>query len=1057
MTIDRHLKNSDLLKKRLAFRSEQIMQRLLCSESNLFAYADQSGSDKVWVDATMLRRFFSCKDGLEDIFRNTVAANNEGVLEDCKLLCSHSTGLHPRAVRKGKLLSRELYAEIDKIMSEEFTQFTSDEGSTNGAGTALKNHAVENSSFVCEPCGSQFQNEGRKKLETFQTLISIYEDLAAGQNDLDLDSDLSQSDAFVIHRQWVTSLRKCVESNLTVMKGTKKEKKNIVYFGGVDSLNLDGLSIDENPKESSEQNKAESSDNEGLDCQVNTTITCEHGKCHAMYKRRSVRLIPASVWSKILKVFPDAIPHEFEPKMEESLGNCIACFQEKQKEELFPVKLTEWRNQIKQPGTLRDLYTKGGNEGEACSNTPPEIEMFLEVCAHSGDKTNKLTCYIVQCREIQRWRDAYDCVVKAKKARKTNDFIRKQLNELLFNSFSDDAEAREWNFRSLTCDKHKRAVGFPSPDIDTINGDANKLKEWLSSLGAAKFELLLEDEFRIFITSLSSLEEILHGNNSIGLDQVTPTLSISIQDGAPRVDVQPTPCTDGCAVSLFGDEYLDNGVICKKKEEGVAASTEAEVVPIDEDNDGPICKIFVHQIERGMNIDVAASTIALNASSNEVQEAANQRRGLRKRKAKGTFPVHEVEMAQDGNLAHFRLLLHQVSRESVRNQRLYLMSQQMDESSVTELTHVSDEETMLDLISKSSCNDDSTVKEEQTVHIIMSYDDSDSATLNKRGTGKRMTKEERDEEDAIIATLTDKACGGWKTADVVEKGKKSGSRQERGFQGTFLQSSLSQNSETEQHVSANDSTDSVIVDGVKSQDDSSGGNKASDMIVDEVDEGADPNEASNEPVQNIPHVDSDEIMIIDSVKPKEEVSNDTPNMVVDPTNAPIYCADTDEDADLKDSSSESETEPLVIVQDDSKRRKCDAQCAIHDSTCTIMDALDIGPGWTVHVVPRKNGQHAGDRLYFSPTGEKFRSFVSVQRHLEQNASETSLAKKKRAASQDESVQHDESESSEIEQFETVAGQYSTSKLKAMKNIIDKMLETRKDDGGKAGQKSKYFS
>eukprot|EP00985_Skeletonema_marinoi_P021097 scaffold12780_cov145-Skeletonema_marinoi.AAC.7 len=442
--VERHQKKSDILKKRLAFRSEQIM-RLLCSQSNLLTDAAHSVSDKIWVDATMLRRFFSCQDGLEDIFQNSAASNE---LEDCKLLCSHSTGLHPKAVRKGKLLSRELYSELNRIVLEEFTQFSSNEGSENGslskmAETAFKNQAVDNNSLICKPCGIQFQSESRNKLETFQTLISIYEDLAAGQNDLDLDSDLSQSDIFVIYRPWVTSLRKCVESNLTVMKGTKKSKKDVVYYGGVDDLNLEGVSAEaKHPTETNEQKKAESADNAKLDCQVNTTITCEHGKCLVMYKRRSVRLVPPSVWSKILKVFPDAIPHEFEPKMEESLGNCTTCFQEKQKEELFPVKLTEWRNQIKEPGTLRDLYTKGGNDGDACSNTPPEIEMFLEVCADSGDKTNKLTCCIVQCRDIQRWRDAYDCVVKSKKARKTNDFIRKQLNELLFNSCSDDAEAR---------------------------------------------------------------------------------------------------------------------------------------------------------------------------------------------------------------------------------------------------------------------------------------------------------------------------------------------------------------------------------------------------------------------------------------------------------------------------------------------------------------------------------------------------------------------------------------------------------------------------------------
>ena len=171
--------------------------QLLCSQSNLFTDTADSASDKIWVDATMLRKYFSCQDGLESVFQNTAGSKD---LEDCKLLCSHSTGLHPRAVRKGKLLSRELYDELNRIVSEESAQFVSEEGTESRSLPAVtfENHAVENSNhLICMPCGIQFQSEGRQKLEKFQALISIYEDLAAGQNDLDLDSDLSQSDVFV--------------------------------------------------------------------------------------------------------------------------------------------------------------------------------------------------------------------------------------------------------------------------------------------------------------------------------------------------------------------------------------------------------------------------------------------------------------------------------------------------------------------------------------------------------------------------------------------------------------------------------------------------------------------------------------------------------------------------------------------------------------------------------------------------------------------------------------------------------------------------------------------
>lgn len=149
------------------------MQRVLCSESNLFDDAAQSASGKAWVDAAILKRFFSCEDGLEDIFR--AAAANEGcVLDDLKYICSHSNGLHPKAARKGKLLSRTLYDELDKILLEEFTQFTIDEG-TNGSmtvGSILpKKYAVDNSSLICEPCGIHFQSESRKKLEMFNVSL----------------------------------------------------------------------------------------------------------------------------------------------------------------------------------------------------------------------------------------------------------------------------------------------------------------------------------------------------------------------------------------------------------------------------------------------------------------------------------------------------------------------------------------------------------------------------------------------------------------------------------------------------------------------------------------------------------------------------------------------------------------------------------------------------------------------------------------------------------------------------------------------------------------------
>ena len=112
----------------------------------------------------------------------------------------------------------------------------------------------------------------------------------------------------------------------------------------------------------------------------------------------------------------------------------------------------------------------------------------------------------------------------------------------------------------------------------------------------------------------------------------------------------------------------------------------------------------------------------------------------------------------------------------------------------------------------------------------------------------------------------------------------------------------------------------------------------------------------------------------------------------------------DDAAPEESSSDESELVSFAIEQDESKRIKLNEKCSIHDGSCTIYDAVDVAPGWLLHIVPRKNGQHCPDKFFYSPTGEKFRSFVSVQRHMGQTAGKSSPVKKrKRAASPAESV------------------------------------------------------
>ena len=120
---------------------------------------------------------------------------------------------------------------------------------------------------------------------------------------------------------------------------------------------------------------------------------------------------------------------------------------------------------------------------------------------------------------------------------------------------------------------------------------------------------------------------------------------------------------------------------------------------------GPLCKIHIHEIHSGLDVVVATSLIIAEISSDqETQQTSSNGRPKRSRKArgdKGSFPTLEIEMALDGNLAHFKLLLNQSKGKKLFDQRLVLIS---PGSSVEaqELTKDSDRKTMKELVASIS-------------------------------------------------------------------------------------------------------------------------------------------------------------------------------------------------------------------------------------------------------------------------------------------------------------------------------------------------------------------
>lgn len=192
----------------------------------------------------------------------------------------------------------------------------------------------------------------------------------------------------------------------------------------------------------------------------------------------------------------------------------------------------------------------------------------------------------------------------------------------------------------------------------------------------------------------------------------------------------------------------------------------------------------VHDVDSGMDVDVAASNILADISSESTFDPSTQRKSRRNRKGPGDFPTYEVKMAPAGNLAHLRLLTHQASCKKLKGQRLFLLNQGGSKQLV-ELPH-KDNATLIKALVEDS-NDGLSHR------IILTYvkdDTEETSNIDRSRRRKRSNPGDDAEEEAILSSLTDMAIGGWKE-DGTSKGKKKNKRrEERGFQGTFLQSSI---------------------------------------------------------------------------------------------------------------------------------------------------------------------------------------------------------------------------------------------------------------------------
>lgn len=221
--------------RRLTARKDLIVDKLF--------QPTRSTESKVWVDSNFLRRFLSCEDDLEDLFRNAIESNTLYKRES--FLCEHSQGLNPRKARQGKLLSMEMYDALESILRHEYEMFLDDRSEDTKLArqlTLMDQKFIDGENLTCQDCGVSYQQETAKKYELFDTLISINDGLLPGLNDLTtVDETEDSPDIYVISRTWVNSFREYMKKKVREMetppvRGAEEVINSLC--GGIDVVDL---------------------------------------------------------------------------------------------------------------------------------------------------------------------------------------------------------------------------------------------------------------------------------------------------------------------------------------------------------------------------------------------------------------------------------------------------------------------------------------------------------------------------------------------------------------------------------------------------------------------------------------------------------------------------------------------------------------------------------------------------------------------------------------------------------------------------------------------------
>jgi hypothetical protein len=698
----------------------------------------KSARPPVWVHGKVLLQYLSCSDGMDDVL------SRRPLLQHRPLVCSHGKGgLHPRVARSGKLLPRHIYDTIVSLLSDEKDQLVSNingkvanspskQGKRQSAGEQDYNDGTADliiapdSSLFCMECVETYRKELAAKERALSLILNLHADFEDKRNDLDPKALPEGQDIFAVSRHFVTVFKKHAEK---VMKEASSPR---VVCEGIDLLDLSFLPSFQTEVKTEEPILSSGSDcmiiekdesavdagppvGEQLDPNVNGKISCEHGRSNVLKHKKSARYVPAQVWTKLVQLFPEAIPfrrfrrrsdddnQEVEELCNDEAfdGKCIYCEVEKAGSSEMLEKLQEWgQHVISRPYVIPPKYT-----GEMTRYTKlQELYSFRSSPEMPIRKTENIKCLsyrIVYRENVQAWRSAVDVAQSLLRSKKKGAGVEAKEKIIAL---------APWAIKSILCEHN--CVPLIKTDIDKLVigalSGSTKISNFYNKELFRQIEIMSSDEHSAYVETLKDLHSIIFpggkANNSgtqevlsmaalqsyhprfmFGVENVVNTKSpqdqstrVLLPQGtlyrpAPFLGQSPSPSAiktsrpvwvksipEPCQCNVCLDGFVAAALALGPSPMKASAQ---DIELVDPQNDGQV-DIKVHELGGSVELDAALSV--LSTEINRVLTAVNgaedremgSRRSSRKRKTRmDGITTHEFRLFPHDNLAKLKLLL----------------------------------------------------------------------------------------------------------------------------------------------------------------------------------------------------------------------------------------------------------------------------------------------------------------------------------------------------------------------------------------------------------------